>query len=86
MGREGGLSPSLMGLRSRLLPGSASPPPGLFTGTSLGGRLEPIQPAAAQDQTGSKIGHNYRHPSLQLKGLFSSEQVERECACVEVYF
>lgn len=69
-----GLSP----FREAVLTGASrqsQPPLGSFTGTSLGGRLDPIQPPPAQDLKGSKVVHNCRRPSLLLKDVFSTKQL-----------
>lgn len=58
----------------------SQPPLGPFTGTSLGGRLDPIQSRPAQELKGSEVAHNCRRPSQPLKALFSSKKLERDCA------
>lgn len=69
-----GLSP----FRVAVLTGASrqsQPPSVSFTGTSLGGRLDPIQSPLAQDLKSSKAVHSCRRPSLPLRDLFSSKHL-----------
>lgn len=66
--REGGLSKACA-------PGcfpAVTAPSGLFTGTPLGGRIEPIHWLTAREQEGAKVGRNCSRLSLQPKDFQKS--------------